>query len=156
MKSKKIKLPVLAIIAIISLTANAQVSAFEKYSDIKNVTYVYISKSMLNLVGGAVPSVPGVNTKSIMGKLSAIQIISSEDKSARNKLKANVASTIKNGKYELLMQVDNNDKVYIYHKESKNQSVIVMQTDNDDALSVIVFSGKFTLDDVKKLTDNKK
>lgn len=156
MKSKQIKLPVLAIIAIISLTANAQVSAFEKYSDIKNVTYVYISKSMLNLVGGAVPSVPGVNTKSIMGKLSAIQIISSEDKSARNKLKANVASTIKNGKYELLMQVDNNDKVYIYHKESKNQSVIVMQADNDDTLSVIVFSGKFTLDDVKKLTDNKK
>lgn len=156
MKSKQIRLLVLAIIAIISLTANAQVSAFEKYSDIKNVTYVYISKSMLNLVGMAVPSVPGVNTKSIMGKLSAIQIISSEDKTAKSKLKANVASIIKNDKYELLMQVDDNDKVYIYHKESKNQSVIVMQTDNDDALSVIVFSGKFTLDDVKKLTDNKK
>ena len=44
-------------VALCSLTANAQVKAFEKYADMKNVTYVYISKYMLSMAGkNATPS----------------------------------------------------------------------------------------------------
>lgn len=139
---------------VASVTANAQVKEFEKYADTKNVTYVYISKFMLRMVdASSAPSVPGVNTQSLMKKLNGIQIISSDNKNAIARLKADAQSIVKQGKYELLMQVDEDgDKVRIYHREGKQQSVVVMMADEEDEFSVIVFSGTFTLDDVQKMT----
>jgi hypothetical protein len=140
--------------AMMSLQANAQVKEFEKYADTKNVTYVFISKFMLRMAGaGSAPSVPGVDTKSIMNKLNGIQIISSENKNAVVRLKTDAQNIVKQGKYELLMQVDEDDqKVRIYHKESKRQSAVVMMADEEDEYTVIVFSGTFTMEDVMKMT----
>ena len=153
---KTIAIRILLVVAMVvgSLQANAQVKAFEKYADTKNVTYVYISKFMLRMVdASSAPSVPGVNTKSIMNKLNGIQIISSEEKNAIARLKVDVQSFVKQGKYELLMQVDEDDqKVRIYHREGKQQSAVVMLAEEDGEFAVIVFSGTFTLDDVMKMT----
>ncbi|MBR6036575.1 MAG: DUF4252 domain-containing protein [Bacteroidaceae bacterium] len=140
--------------AMMSLQANAQVKEFEKYADTKNVTYVFISKFMLRMAGaGSAPSVPGVDTKSIMNKLNGIQIISSENKNAIARLKTDAQNIVKQSKYELLMQVDEDgDKVRIYHSEGKQQSVVVMMADEGDEYTVIVFSGTFTMEDVMKMT----
>lgn len=107
--------------ALMSLQANAQVKEFEKYADTKNVTYVFISKFMLRMAGKAnTPSVPGVDTKSLMNKLTGIQIITSENEAASARLKSDVQSIVKQGKYELLMQVDEDDqKVRIYHRRQE-------------------------------------
>ncbi len=139
---------------VASVTANAQLKEFEKYADTKNVTYVFISKFMLQMAGkDAAPSVPGVDTKSLMKKLNGIQIISSDDKNAIARLKADTQSFVKQGKYELLMQVDEDgDKVRIYHREGKQKSAVIMMADEEDEYSVIVFSGTFTLADVQKMT----
>lgn len=138
---------------VASVTANAQLKEFEKYADTKNVTYVFISKFMLQMAGkDAAPSVPGVDTKSLMKKLNGIQIISSDDKNAIARLKADTQSFVKQGKYELLMQVDEDgDKVRIYHREGKQKSAVIMMADEEDEFSVIVFSGTFTLADVQKM-----
>ena len=142
------------IVALNSLTAQAQVKAFEKYADMKNVTYVYISKYMLGAAGKkAAPSVPGVNINSLAGKLSGIQIISSENSAAQSKLKAEVKTIMAQGNYELLMQMNEDDtKVNIFHHEGKQQSAVIMLVDEEDEITVIVFSGKFTLEDVMKMT----
>ena len=155
MKQKVFQTIVVLVLAMLSLQANAQVKAFEKYADTKNVTYVFISKYMLRMVGkSSTPSVPGLNTASIMNKLNAIQIISSEDKAASARLKADTQTHVKQGKYELLMQVDEDDqKVRIYHCEGKQQSAVVMMADEDGEFTVIVFSGTFTLEDVMKMTE---
>ena len=155
MKSIAIKIVLCMAMMALSLQANAQVKEFEKYADTNNVTYVYISKFMLRMVGkGSSPSVPGVNTQSIMNKLNGIQIISSEEKTSAARLKAETQSIIKQGKYELLLQVDEDDeKVHIYHREGKQQSVVVMLSDDDGEVSVIVFFGTFTLEDVMKMTE---
>jgi len=155
MKSIAIRIILCVAMMALSLQANAQVKEFEKYADTKNVTYVYISKFMLRMVGkGSSPSVPGVNTQSIMNKLNGIQIISSEEKTSAARLKAETQNIIKQGKYELLLQVDEDDeKVHIYHREGKQQSVVVMLSDDDGEVSVIVFSGTFTLEDVMKMTE---
>ena len=155
MKSIAIRIILCVAMMVLSLQANAQVKEFEKYADTKNVTYVYISKFMLRMVGqGSSPSVPGVNTQSIMNKLNGIQIISSEEKTSAARLKAETQNIIKQGKYELLLQVDEDDeKVHIYHREGKQQSVVVMLSDDDGDVSVIVFSGTFTLEDVMKMTE---
>ena len=139
---------------VASVTANAQLKEFEKYADTKKVTYVFISKFMLQMAGkDAAPSVPGVDTKSLMKKLNGIQIISSDDKNAIARLKADTQSFVKQGKYELLMQVDEDgDKVRIYHRDGKQKSAVIMMADEEDEFSVIVFSGTFTLADVQKMT----
>lgn len=154
MKSIAIKIIMCVAMLVASIQANAQLKEFEKYADTKNVTYVFISKFMLRMAGKeAAPSVPGVNTKSIMNKINGIQIIGSEDKAASARLKADVQNIVKQGKYELLMQVDEDDqKVRIYHREGKQQSAVVMMADEDGEFNVIVFSGTFTLGDVMKMT----
>ena len=142
------------LLTAVCITANAQVKEFERYSDTKNVTYVYISKFMLQMAGKTTtPSVPGVNLNNIMNKLTGIQIITAEEKNAAARLKTETLGLMKNGKYELLMQVDEDEeKVRIFHKEGKQQSVIVMLTEETDQTTIIVFSGKFTMDDVMKMS----
>ena len=141
------------VVALCSLNANAQVKAFEKYADTKNVTYVYISKYMLGMAGkNATPSVPGVDIKTLAGKLTGIQIVSTEDKAAQAKLKNDAKSIMAKDKYELLLQMkDDDSKVNIYHHIAKQQSAVVMQVENDEELTLMIFSGKFTLDDVMKM-----
>lgn len=140
------------VMALICLTASAQVKAFEKYADTKNVTYVYISKYMIGMVG-KMATMPGVDISSLSNKLSAIQIITSDYPEAGSKLKKEVQGILSKGKYEKLMQINEDDsKVNIYHSEGKEQSAVVMISDEDGSLTVMVFSGKFSLDDVTKMT----
>ena len=141
------------VVALCSLNANAQVKAFEKFADTKNVTYVYISKYMLGMAGkNATPSVPGVDIKTLAGKLTGIQIVSTENKAAQAKLKNDAKSIMAKDKYELLMQMKEDDsKVNIYHHIAKQQSAVVMQVEDNEELTLMIFSGKFTLEDVMKM-----
>ena len=154
MKQKMTRTLLCIMVAMASLTINAQVKAFEKYADMKNVSYVYISKYMLGMASKAsMPSVPGVDTKSLSSKLTGIQIISSEEKTARAKLRNDVKDILARDKYEVLMQIrEDGDKVDIYHCVGKQQSVVVMLMDEDDSATVMIFSGHFTMDDVMKMT----
>jgi len=153
MKQIIIRILLCAVVVMASLTVNAQVKAFEKYADMKNVSYVYISKYMLGMASKAsMPSVPGVDTKSLASKLTGIQIISSEEKTARAKLRNDVKDILARDKYEVLMQIrEDGDKVDIYHCVGKQQSVVVMLMDEDDSATVMIFSGHFTLDDIMKM-----
>ena len=154
MKQTIIRTLLCAVVSMACLTASAQVKAFEKYADMKNVSYVYISKYMLGMAGkAATPSVPGVDMRSLARKLTGIQIISTEEKTARAKLKNDVKGILARDKYEVLMQIrDDGSKVDIYNCIGKQQSVVVMLTDEADSATVMVFSGTFTMDDVMKMT----
>ncbi len=154
MKQVIIKVLLCIVVALGCLTANAQVKAFEKYADTKNVTYVFISKYMLSMAGkNAAPSVPGIDTKTLAGKLTGIQIITSVGNATQKKLKNDVKSIMAKDKYELLMQMNEDDnKVNIFHHVDKQQSAVIMLVEGDDNTTVMVFSGKFTLDDVMKMT----
>ena len=150
MKQTMIKFLLCVVVALGSLSAHAQVKAFEKYADTKNVTYVFISKYMLGLAGKSAGDV-----KSLSNKLSGIQIITSEDNAAQKKLKNDAKAIIAKEKYELMMQINEDDnKVNIYHHIGKQQSAVVMLVEDDDQTTIMVFSGKFTLEDVMKMTQN--
>ena len=154
MKQTIIKALLCVVAALSSLTVNAQVKAFEKYADMKNVSYVFISKYMLGMAGkNAAPMMPGVDIRTLANKLTGIQIISSEHKDAQIKLKNDVKTILSKDKYELMMQMNEEDsKVNIFHHVDKKLSAVIMQVEEDDEMTVIVFSGKFTLDDVMKMT----
>ena len=155
MKQRITRTLLVVVVAMASLTASAQVKAFEKYADMKNVSYVYISKYMLGMAGkmSTPAAVPGVDVKALASKLTGIQIITSEEKTARTKLKNDVKDMLARDKYEVLMQIrDEGSKVDIYHSIGKQQSVVAMMVDDDDEATVMVFSGNFTMDDVMKMT----
>lgn len=154
MKQSIIRFILSTMVALCSFSANAQVKAFEKYADTKNVTYVYISKYMLGLAGKNVaPSIPGVDIKTLSGKLTGIQIITCENAAIQKKLKSEVKSILDKDNYELLMQVnEDNSKVNIFHYINKSQSAVLMQVEDGQELTLLVFSGHFTLDDVMKMT----
>lgn len=154
MKQIIMKTLLCVVVALCSINANAQVKAFEKYANMKNVSYVYISKYMLGLAGkNAAPSVPGIDTQTLANKLTGIQIITSENNAAQKKLNNDVKDMMARDKYELLMQMNEDDnKVNIFHHEDSQQSAVIMLVEGDDETTVMVFSGKFTLDDVMKMT----
>lgn len=155
MKLTIIKAFLCVVAALSSLTVDAQVKAFEKYADVKNVSYVFISKYMLGMAGKiATPAaIPGIDIRTLASKLTGIQIISSEHKEAQTKLKNDIKNILSKDKYELMMQMNEEDsKVNIFHHIDKKLSAVIMQVEEDKEMTVIVFSGKFTLNDVMKMT----
>ena len=154
--NKILRLLLLTLFISTSTGLLAQEKSFEKYADMKDVTYVFISKTMLSLAGvKASPKVPGMKMDGIMNKLTGIQIITTDNRSMRKKLKTDVKSVIANDDFETLMAIDDEDgaKINIYLNDGKKKSIIIMVTDSDDQVSVIVFSGTFTAKDIEKLTE---
>jgi DNA polymerase III delta prime subunit len=157
MKQTIIRFLLCAVVALFSLNAGAQVKAFEKYADMKDVSYIYISKYMLAMAGkNNTPSIPNVDIKALSNKLSGIQIIHSDEGSACRKLKNDIKAILARDKYEVLMQMNDDDqKVNIYFTKNKEQSIVLMQVDeDDDEITLMVFSGKFSVEDVMKMTEN--
>lgn len=152
MKSILTNIIVAIMLAMTSINAQAQKNPFDKFSDYKDVTYIYISKTMLKLVGTtAIPSINGIDIKEIGSKLNSIQIITSE-KSSKKSLKTEALSIIKKDSYEKIMQVSEEDnKVDIYFKEDKKGSIIVMVNDEKDSTVLIVFSGNFSMANILKM-----
>ena len=155
MKKIMIKTILCAVMALTCLNAQAQVKAFEKYSDMNGITYVYISKAMLSATSGRLnkmPSMPNVDAQVLVNKLSAIQLIHAEKNDMRTKLKSEVQGIVKKDKYELLMQVkEDGNKADIYQNIGPQQSVVAMLVEEKDGVTAVVFSGKFTTEDVMKM-----
>lgn len=153
MKSKWIVTMLVMVMSMISMNSCAQVPEFSKYSDVKDVTYVYVSQFMLKLAGkAAAPSVNGVDLKSIMSKLKGLQVVTAENKVQASKLKNDTYAYVEKYHGELLMQVDEDgEKVRIYFHEGKRNSVIILLQEDKEETVVVVFSGSFTLDDVMKM-----
>ena len=155
MKKIMIKTILCAVMALTTLNAHAQVKAFEKYADMNGITYVYISKAMLSAISGRLnnmPSMPNVNAQALVNKLSCIQLIHAEKNNMRTKLKSEVKGIVKKDKYELLMQVkEDNNKADIYQHIGPQQSAVVMLVEEKDGVTAVVFSGKFTTEDVMKM-----
>lgn len=152
MKSILTNIIVAIMLAMTSINAQAQKNPFDKFSDYKDVTYIYISKTMLKLVGTtAIPSINGIDINEFGSKLNSIQIITSE-KSSKKSLKTEALSIIKKDSYEKIMQVSEEDnKVDIYFKEDKKGSIIVMVNDEKDSTVLIVFSSNFSMANMLKM-----
>ena len=140
-----------------SINAQAQKNPFDKFSDYEDVTYIFISEAMLKLVGTtAIPSIDGIDINEIGSKLKSIQIITSE-KHTKNSLKSEAMSIIKKESYEKLIQVSEKDnKVDIYFKDGKKNSIIVMVNDEKDDTVLIVFSGEFGMANIAKMLEDRK
>lgn len=151
MKTKKITLSILVL--LFCLIGNAQNNLFDKYSDLHNVSSVYISKTMIEMN-------PNLYTKDVFigkvaGQLDAVYIISTMDNGIKKDLRKDIDEFIQKGKYELLMKqkgVVSRSAFYVKRKGTDQVRELIMITDGAATLKFVSLIGDLTLKDIQKIT----
>lgn len=133
----------------------------QELSDIKGVSSVLISESMLKLIGGGTDLINNDDLKldKVLPKLNGIQILSADSGKAVEQLRTKLADYIKKQKLEMLMQTKDDDEVTrIYFMESKDFkkefSRLILVVDDKEEVTFIGLSGTFKLDDLKEMIEN--
>lgn len=131
----------------------AQDKLFEKYADMDNVTSVFISKAMFQMM----PSIEsgGLNLMNLKGKIDNLQILTSENQETKEMMRKDFTSHI--GKsHELLMRVKDEDtKATFYIEQEGNRvSEMIMLADADSSYVVIRITGNFTLQDIRDVANS--
>lgn len=144
------------------LAISAQCSLLDKYSDKKGVEYVYISKAMMKMIGGAVLpenlfAGEGMFVDSnVFGKINCIQIVSCDDDKCLAEMKKDVERFIKESTkegYEVLLKTkDDEDVTTILVKETgkENFNEYLLISVESDECSFIYISGSLSQIDIQK------
>lgn len=148
---KNIRLLLVSMLLIFPLLGQAQQELFKKYSDMKNVSSVYISKAMLDMN-------PSLFTEDIyIGKaasqLSSVQIISTMDNKIKPEMLKDIRAQIKSSHYELLMKQKgtvSSSEFYVSRKGDKVKE-LVMVINGAASLKFVYLEGEMTTKDVQNI-----
>lgn len=149
---------IIAAVLLLSFTALAQDgrSIYNKYSDYEDVSAVYISPSMFKLIG-KIPELPvgdsGVDISPIINSLSGFYLLDSENPSINRSLQADAEKFVKNGTYDLLMEIkDSGEKVKIFTcGNDKVINSLVMTSFDDNECVFIAISGEILRSELEKI-----
>lgn len=156
MKIKALFITILFILGVISVQAQST-DMFEQLSNHKDVTTVYISKSLLKMVPNT--NAGGIDIKSLAGKLDQVEIYSTNgSKEADKAIRKEIEAVAKSKTYETLMKIkDGWDNIAFYgHKEKDNFKDLIMFIDEPGECTIIRIMGNFTAEDIQKVMDSKK
>lgn len=148
---KNIRLLLVSMLLIFPLLGQAQQELFKKYSDMKNVSSVYISKAMLDMN-------PSLFTEDIyIGKaasqLNSVQIISTMDNKIKPEMLKDIRAQIKSSHYELLMKQKgtvSSSEFYVGRKGDKVKE-LVMVINGAASLKFVYLEGEMTTKDVQNI-----
>lgn len=148
---KNIRLLLVSMLLIFPLLSQAQQELFKKYSDMKNVSSVYISKAMLDMN-------PSLFTEDIyIGKaasqLNSVQIISTMDNKIKPEMLKDIRAKIKSSHYELLMKQKgtvSSSEFYVSRKGDKVKE-LVMVINGAASLKFVYLEGEMTTKDVQNI-----
>ena len=98
---------VLGLLCAVALQAQNGRDIYNRYSDEKGVSTVYISPSMFRLIG-KIPDInvghDSVNLAPLIQSLEGLYVISTEDKTVSEKIMQEASAMVRKGKFELLME----------------------------------------------------
>jgi hypothetical protein len=158
----KAKVFLLTVCLISSLTMLAQDkninNFFDKYKNEENVTIVSISKTMFNMISGSNIRTGNADISAIIPKIESMRIITSENKSLKEKMAAELKAIItKNKKYEELMRIKEGKSNVTFNAIKKENIIneLLMLVTDENAFVAIQILGNFTVEDVQKITKNK-
>lgn len=148
---KNIRLLLVSMLLIFPLLGQAQQELFKKYSDMKNVSSVYISKAMLDMN-------PSLFTEDIyIGKaasqLNSVQIISTMDNKIKPEMLRDIRAKIKSSHYELLMKQKgtvSSSEFYVSRKGDKVKE-LVMVINGAASLKFVYLEGEMTTKDIQNI-----
>lgn len=144
------------ILLMLPVAVSAQSNIYDKYNDKSNVSSIYISKTMLEMQPGVYTK--DVNIGKVAGKLEAVYIVSTMDKTVRRGMSSDIAEFIKKGKYEVLMKQKGNVASSSFYVKKKGDKVkeLIMISDDPAKLSYIHLVGEMTLQDIQNITSSQR
>lgn len=129
-------------------------SIYQKYSDEKGVSSVYVSPAMFRLMK-RIPDIDlgdgEVNLSPIIKSLDGLYIINAENSNIAEDLQKDVDKLVKKGTYELLMEAkDDGDKVEIYKvgNDKVITSFVLLALEPDES-TFICFSGQIPREELE-------
>ena len=145
-----------AMLLTISAFAQDGRSIYNKYSDEKGVSAVYVSPAMFKLMR-RIPDIDlgdgDVNLSPIIRTLDGLYIINAENSKIGPSLQADVDRFVKKGAYELLMEAkDDGDKVEIYTvgNDKVITSFVLLAIEPNES-TFICFSGQIPREEMEKV-----
>ena len=142
------------------LSVQAQsTSIFDQFSNEKNVTYVNVSKALLNMMSAGQLEVDALDLKSVINDLDRIQILTcEEDANLIKRIRKASSAYFKKAPYEELMQVKDDEEsviIYIYPKPQKKIKELVMLVDDGgEEIVLIQLTGDNSISQLQSLTKN--
>lgn len=142
------------------LSVQAQsTSIFDQFSNEKNVTYVNVSKALLNMMPAGQLEVDALDLKSVINDLDRIQILTcEEDANLIKRIRKASSAYFKKAPYEELMQVKDDEEsvvIYIYPKPQKKIKELVMLVDDGSEEFVLIqLTGDISISQLQSLTKN--
>ena len=143
----------LVLFLLCSTLCFAQDKLFEKYADKDNVTSVYISKSMFQMMPDNMRA-GGLDLGNLKGKIHNLQILTSENKEVKQQMKADFDAVV--GKdHELLMKVKSDDTRASFFVKQKGEKIseLIMLTDDEEDYVVMRLTGDFTIQDIRQIAE---
>lgn len=140
------------LLCVAALGAKAQ-SLYDACENIPGISTTYVSKAMIGSPQNYAYMYPqGMNLKHILSKLDALQVLEGEKKAA-TALRDKARPIIDKGGYELLLRNRDEGEVseILFRKLANGRSeCVVYDFDPDDGgeLSIVIFTGTFTLQDI--------
>ena len=131
----------------------AQDRLFEKYADMDNVTSVFISKKMFEMM----PNIEsgGLDLMNLKGKINNLQILTSEKREIRDQMRKEFSGLIGKSHEELMSVKDNNTKATFYIEQKGDQiNEMIMLADTESEYVIIRLTGKFTLQDIQNVANS--
>jgi len=132
----------------------AQSKLFDKYADMDNVTSVYISKAMFQMM----PAVTGVglDMANLAGKMEGLQLVTTEKSDMISQMRKEFTQLVNKEQQELMRVKDGNTRVTFYANMKDDLiTELLMLADTDSSFTVIQLLGKFTLKDIQDMKDFK-
>ncbi|WP_455584909.1 DUF4252 domain-containing protein [Bacteroides sp.] len=143
------------VLLLLPLLCQAQ-SLFAKYSDMNNVSSVYISKTMIEMNPELYTK--DVNIGKIAKQLELVQILSTMDNSIKREMRRDIESVVRAQKYELLMKqkgIVSRMAFYVLRKGDKVEDLI-MVVDGAATLKYVRLVGNMTLKDIQNIMKSQK
>lgn len=130
----------------------AQNKLFDKYADMDDVTSVYISKKMFQMM--PVMETAGLNLANLKGKIESLQILTTQKADLRERMRGEFKALIGKDHEELMRVKDGKTKANFYVKQQAEliQELIMIADMDDGSFSVMQLLGRFTLQDVQEIT----
>jgi len=128
----------------------AQNKLFEKYADMDDVTSVYISKAMFQMM----PKIEnvGVNLMNMKGKIESLQLVTTEKKEKIAQMKKEFSKLVTSQHQELMRVKEGKNRVNFYSNVKGDQiKELIMLIESEDNFTAIMLIGNFTLKDIQDI-----
>lgn len=149
---------IIILISTVIFSANAQNALYKKYEKSNNVTRVYISQMMLELTKSAnIPMDDDVSDIiDSFDSVTGFYLLETDDPTLMPALKKDFMKEVNAKKLELLMEVNDDDRVLFYTRKEGNYfaDVYMIVEEENEEIVVIMVSGKLSQQNINRLLNN--